>query len=285
MVKSKAKVKPKQTAKSTLASLPSRHLNFAPGSYLETTSRPLYALVFLLPLIGIYEFGTIMFNTTLYHVENIIVQDRVVTFTWLIKLARWSGLDPRLVSAFPGFVIVLILLCWHIASRHEWTIRAARIGWMAVEAIVLAIPLILLSAAFGASRFSAMQALAPNTSAPNSYFSHLVTSIGAGIYEELIFRLILIGLIIIFMENVCRQKQNVSIIVAIVLSSILFSAHHHFGVDFNGAGYTLEPFAWGKFIFRTFCGIYLALIFSWRGYGIVVGTHAAYNIILKTLWQ
>jgi len=284
MAKSKSKNKPKKTAKSTLAALPIRHLNYAPGSYLETTSRPLYALVFLLPLIGIYEFGTIIFNTTQYHVENIIVQDRVVTFTWLIKLARWSGLDPRLVSAFPGFVIILILLCWHLASRHEWTIRVIRIGWMALESIVLAIPWILFSAAFSASRFSALQSVPLYSAAPNSYFSHLVTSIGAGIYEELIFRLILIGLIIIFMENVCKQKQNISIIVAILLSSILFSAHHHFGIDFNGSGYILEPFAWGKFIFRALSGVYLALIFSWRGYGIVVGVHAAYNIILKTLW-
>jgi RimJ/RimL family protein N-acetyltransferase len=69
-----------------------------------------------------------------------------------------------------------------------------------------------------------------------------------------------------------------------LLSSILFSAHHHFGIDSNGSGYILEPFVWGKFIFRTLAGVYLALIFSWRGYGIVAGTHAAYNIILKTLW-
>jgi hypothetical protein len=286
--KSKAKSKPKKTAKSTLASLPSRHLNYAPGSYLETTSRPLYALVFLLPLIAVYEFGTIIFNTTLYHVENIIVQDRVVTFTWLIKLARWSGLDPRLVSAFPGFVIILILLCWHLASRHEWTIRITRIGWMSLESIILAIPLILFSAALGdalgaASRFSAIQGVPLYSATPNSYFSYLVTSIGAGIYEELIFRLILIGVIIMFLEDVCKVNPNVTISAAIFISSLLFSAHHYFGFDAGRFGNIYEPFVWGTFIFRMLAGIYLALIFSWRGYGIAVGVHAAFNIIL-TLW-
>jgi len=282
MAKSKAKDKPRKTAKSTLAALPSRHLNYAPGSYLETTSRPLYALVFLLPLIGIYEFGTIIFNTTQF--EDIIFQNRIVTFTWLIKLACWSGLNARLVWAFPGFVIVLILLCWHLASRHEWTIRVTRIGWMAVESIVLAIPLILFNAAFGSGNLPVCQAVDLQTSVPHSYFSYVITGIGAGIYEELIFRLILIGLIIMFLEDVCKVKPNVTIAAAIFISSLLFSAHHYFGFDASGIGNIYEKFEWGTFIFRTLAGIYLALIFSWRGYGLAVGTHAAYDIILKTIW-
>jgi membrane protease YdiL (CAAX protease family) len=283
MGKSKPKTKKKKkTAKSTLATFPSNYLNYAPGSYLEATSRPLYALVFLIPLIGIYEFGTIIFNTQ--QIQNIIIENRVVTFTWLIKLARWSGLDARLVWAFPGFVIVLILLCWHLASRHEWTIRMPRIAWMALESVVLAIPLIIFNAAFGSSNLSAGPAVDLQTSAGHTYFSYLITGIGAGIYEELIFRLILIGLIIMFLEDVCKVKPKVTIAAAIILSSLLFSAHHYFGFDPNGIGNIYEPFVWGTFIFRTLAGIYLALIFSWRGYGIAVGAHAAYDIILKTLW-
>ena len=38
-------------------------LNFAEGSYLETTQQPLYALFFLLPLIALYELGTLLVNT------------------------------------------------------------------------------------------------------------------------------------------------------------------------------------------------------------------------------
>lgn len=282
MAKNKSKAKPKKTAKSTLAALPSRHLNYAPGSYLETTSRPLYALLFLLPLVVIYEIGTLLVNTRQF--ENFVVQERVATFTWLIHLARWSGLDPRLVWAFPGLVIIIILLCWHLASSYDWTIRVPRLGWMSVESIVLALPLLLLSAAIGGSSTTAYQSIAANNDAGSySLVSHLITSIGAGIYEELIFRLILIGLLIMFMEDVCKAKSNAAIIVAIVVSSALFAAHHHIGIDAGGS-VLLEPFEWGRFIFRSLAGVYLALIFSWRGYGIVAGAHAAYDIILKILW-
>jgi hypothetical protein len=41
----------------------SQLLNFVEGSYLERTSRPVYALVFLLPFIVVYELGTILINT------------------------------------------------------------------------------------------------------------------------------------------------------------------------------------------------------------------------------
>jgi len=283
MGKSKSKTKKKKkNAKSTLATFPSHYLNYAPGSYLETTSRPLYALVFLIPLIGIYEFGTIVFNTQ--QIEHIIIKNRVVAFTWLSTLARWSGLDARLVWAFPGFVIVLILLCWHLASRHEWTVRMPRIGWMALESVVLAIPLILFSAAFGSSSVSTVLVAEPQSSAGASYFSYVITGIGAGIYEELIFRLVLIGLIIMILEDVFKVKANLTIAAAIILSSLLFSAYHYFGFDATGFGNIYEEFAWGTFVFRALAGIYLALLFSWRGYGIAVGAHAAYDIILKTLW-
>ena len=62
---------------------PRHHLNYLTGSYLESTSRPLYALLFLLPWIAIYEIGTILANTD----QIAHTQSRVAAFTWIMAVA------------------------------------------------------------------------------------------------------------------------------------------------------------------------------------------------------
>ncbi|MBN1844489.1 MAG: CPBP family intramembrane metalloprotease [Sedimentisphaerales bacterium] len=284
----------KPPAKNTIATLPGRYLNTAPGSYLETTSRPLYALLFLLPAVVIYEVGTLLVNTA--QVEQTLVQKRVVTFIWLIRLARWTGMRDYLVWAFPGLVVVILLLCWHLASRHEWNVKVTRLGWMLVESTVLCVPLLMFNAALGGSSRVATTAAATGAAGATgsagaadqalsgSYLAHLVTSIGAGIYEELIFRLILIGLLVMLLEDVFKIKPAIAVIVAVLLSSALFAAHHYVGIDAGQILLLPEPFTLVGFTFRTIAGIYFALVFSWRGFGITAGTHAAYDIILRTLW-
>ena len=75
-------------------------LNFAPGSYLESTSRPIYALLFLLPLVLIYEIGV------LANISGITQsQPPIATFSWLVGLAEWLGLSRYLAWAFPGPVV------------------------------------------------------------------------------------------------------------------------------------------------------------------------------------
>jgi len=262
---------------------PGRLLNFAPGSYLESTSRPLYALLFLLPWIVVYELGTLWVNTEQY--GQILTRKCVVSFLWLTRLAQWIGIHPRLVWLFPGFVVVVILLCWHLAGGQPWRARLKWLGWMALESVLLAVPLLILSAAIGGSSRAAAFAQFPLPGPIQSYFAHLVTSIGAGIYEELIFRLILIGLMLMILEDLFKVKASLATLIAVLISSLLFALHHYFGiVDGRLTAFSTVLFTWTSFIFRTAAGVYFAFLFRYRGYGITAGAHAAYNIILRTLW-
>jgi len=112
----------------------------------------------------------------------------------------------------------------------------------------------------------------------NSVIASLVTSIGAGIYEELLFRLILICLLMILFQNILQLGQKKSIILSIIISATLFSAHHHI-VFLNGQFTQASPFHWPEFAFRTLAGIYFAILFALRGFGITAGTHAFYDVI------
>jgi len=254
-----------------------RHLNFAKGSYLDSTSRPWYALLFLLPLVVVYEVGVVA------NVGSITESPPLVaTFTWLMGLAEWLGVARSVAWAFPGIVVVIILLCWHLSSQDPWQVRWRWLLWMTVECVVLAAPLFAVAAVLNMSLdFAAAEAGASGEL--QSYPAQIITSIGAGVYEELVFRLILLGLILIVMEDLLKIKAPLPAVTAVRVSALLFAAHHHIGIEAGNIAPLGEKFGAGPFAFRTAAGIYFAVIFRYRGYGVAAGAHIAYDIIYYTL--
>jgi len=248
--------------------------NFSEGSYLDSTGKPLYALLFLLPLIVIYEIG-VWSRIDIAHTKF------VVTFTWLMGLAEGLGVDRSLAWAFPGIVVVIMLLSWHLSSQYPWQVNLKWVGAMAIESVLWSLPLFAM-AAVTSSHLAGQGGGEFASGYSSNYMTNMITSIGAGIYEELIFRLVLIGLILIVMEDVFKIKFPFPGIVAVLVSAILFSVHHYFGLE-RGRICTLESFTLSSFIFRALAGIYFALIFRYRGYGITAGSHIAYDMIHYSL--
>ncbi|MCH9023454.1 MAG: CPBP family intramembrane metalloprotease, partial [Planctomycetes bacterium] len=211
-----------------------------------------------------------------------LTQARVATFTWLMGLAEWIGMDRSLVWAFPGLVVVVILFCWHMSSHHPWGIRIGWLGGMAIESIVLTLPLFLIGSITNSSlKFSVMSGA--ESEQRQRYLADLTTGIGAGIYEELVFRLILLGLLVMIMEDAIKLKKTTSVVVGVSLSALLFAAHHYVGLGEGGGFRMIEEFGAGSFVFRTMAGVYFAVLFRYRGFGIIAGTHAAFDIIMFTL--
>ena len=102
----------------------------------------------------------------------------------------------------------------------------------------------------------------------------IVLSLGAGVYEELVFRLIGMGGIFWVLERFARDLPRwISALIAVTLSSLIFSAIHHIGA-------LGDPFTLGVFLFRFFAGALLAFIYWTRGFAVVVYTHAIYDIIV-----
>ena len=116
----------------------------------------------------------------------------------------------------------------------------------------------------------------------SSLLADIVTAIGAGIYEELIFRLILIIALMVVFQDVLRLSYKSSIIFSVLISAALFSAHHHI-VFLNGQFGQSAAFNWPEFGFRTIAGVYFAALFAIRGFGITAGTHAFYDIIATVI--
>ena len=100
-----------------------------------------------------------------------------------------------------------------------------------------------------------------------------VLMIGAGIYEELLFRLALISLIWLLLTKVGSLSKEYALLFAAVASAGLFGAYHFFYLDMVPAPFT----------FYFLAGVYFTGLYVFRGFGITVGAHIVYDLIVLLL--
>lgn len=114
----------------------------------------------------------------------------------------------------------------------------------------------------------------------NGGVDQLITDIalrvGAGLYEELLFRLILVSVLVMVLRRVLGLDTVWSTALAVIVSAALFSAFHHWGE-------LGEPFETWVFTFRFLAGVVLGLLFVYRGLAVACWTHALYNVHLLIL--
>jgi hypothetical protein len=225
-----------------------------PSGYFDQSALPLASLVFLAPLIVLYELGTRWYaSDPVSHVEQ-----RIIAFSLMQQFFSLFGATGKYM---PAAAVVAILVAWHIARNDAWTMHLGHLAGMFFESALYAIPLRALALAFAH--------YLPLYSPPDRSRALLVLSVGAGIYEELVFRLIAFTLMSLIFIDVMKMDKLRAFLLMVLLSSLAFSAYHYLGS---------EQFEWRSFAFRTLAGIYFAVIFVWRGFGITAGSHAFYDI-------
>jgi membrane protease YdiL (CAAX protease family) len=252
------------------------------------------------PFIIFYEVGTLLINTDLLNRSQI----RVVAFVWLQDLLDWAGFGSTFTFIAAPLAVIIILLALQITSRTSWTVNLKDMMPMSVECVVLAVPLIVLSLLLnrpaavpqqqgGVPTNSAVVAvhqvdncsrsvMTTRPQARNTFWVNVITGIGAGIYEELIFRLILICALMLLFQDIIGLTHMASTIIAILISAALFSAHHHI-IFMHGRFDQTAVFSWPPFLFRTIAGVYFAGLFAMRGFGITAGSHAFYDILAAVI--
>ncbi|MBL8761162.1 MAG: CPBP family intramembrane metalloprotease [Phycisphaerae bacterium] len=231
-------------------------------SYWELSKRPLHVLFFLLPLILLYELGSIRFLSD----PGKGVVETIVAHRLLYRLFESFG-----GAAFylPGLALVVVLLLWHILLKDRWRVRVSALVGMAAESAVLTMPLLVLG-----MLTQRQAALAATTQlATLSTQAKVTLAIGAGLYEELLFRLLIITGLHLLLVDAVRMKNLPGSIIAAALSAGAFAWYH----DVPGLPMGL-PLA----SFYVLSGLYFAALFVTRGFGIVVAVHALYDIVALT---
>ena len=235
------------------------------SSYWRQSRRPLASLALIVPLLALYEGGVLLLGTQAV---------RNGADVWLRRLLDWIGFGQYFLLPV---LTVCLLLAWHHVNRDRWKLSAGVLYAMYAECAVLGILLL----ALGHLQSSILQSLANPHLAPSQLFTsalrlnvlgRLIGFFGAGIYEEVLFRLMLLPACIAALKLIGLAPRPRTI-AAIVATSLLFSAAHYWGPQ----GEKLE---WFGFVFRFLAGAVFATLFVYRGFGIAAGTHAAYDIFV-----
>jgi len=232
--------------------------------YLNLTRALSVSLLFVLPLLLIYELGVLIGGSELNAAAELMKRP----ISWLQSHpTKVLGADAILL--LNGLVIVVALVAVWRASRRN-ALRLSPYLWMLTESGVYALLLGPLALAPITGQFQ-LSGLTPNGA---SFLDALVVGAGAGLYEEAFFRLMILGTIYYLAKELGRMRAFGAGMVALFISGALFSAAH-FMVG--------ESPDLGAFIFRLSAGMLLGLIYLTRGFGIAVWTHALFDVYVMTL--
>ena len=106
--------------------------------------------------------------------------------------------------------------------------------------------------------------------------TQLMISLGAGLYEELLFRVLLVAGLAYGARRLLGWSPLASGVLAAVVGALIFSAFHYVGP--LGDQLTL-----GSFTFRAVAGLLFSGLYLTRGFGITAWTHALYDVILVAM--
>jgi len=227
-------------------------------SYLPETHHPWVGLVFLLPWLVVYECGVV------YLSQQGAQGLRGGADEWLRDgLALYGLAHPWLAPLFVvGWLIFASLWRWSDRPKRPLSLSFG----MFLESIALAALLWVIArnfpgilAQFGVP-LAAVQFQTPR--------EEIVKYIGAGIYEEVLFRLILLNGFVWLLGWFLPRLAAVP--VAMLISSYIFAICHQ----------TQTALPAPQLLFLMAAGLYFCWVYWLRGFGIAVGCHAAYDILV-----
>jgi membrane protease YdiL (CAAX protease family) len=227
-----------------------------------------FGLLMVLLLLATYESSSAM----IYREQAVILQNRAES---MIKRALWFTGLRQYWMPWLAFAILLGLAYWHDAKNNLLQIKVPYFPYALLESL-----------AYGVLFSGLMNFITGKTFVIKFLWLHsgdkavalpakMALALGAGIYEELLFRLGLFSLALLFFQRIMPAKPWVHLALALIISAALFSAFHFIGQ---------EAFSTTAFVQRFYAGIWLGLIFNFRGIGIVAYTHAFYDLfwVLRT---
>lgn len=103
--------------------------------------------------------------------------------------------------------------------------------------------------------------------------TQLMISLGAGLYEELLFRVLLVGGLAWLARRLFGWRGSAAGLFATLLGALVFSAFHYIGPYGDRLELT-------SFLFRTIAGVLFSALYLLRGFGITAWTHALYDVFL-----
>lgn len=226
---------------------------------IDSSRNLLSNLILIFPLVVIYQLGVLLTYPLLNGV------DFVSAFLFQVV-----GFSRREYLAFVLAVVVAFVIALIALKRHHQRFHPRVIVPIFLESTIYALSM-------GSLIFLVMTKLLgiePSLAAAlerQGLVSRFVMSLGAGVYEEIVFRLGLLGGLYAFGRRALAWRPSVAAVVAFAISSFAFSAVHH--IPPLG-----DPLSLDVFTFRVLAGVFFGLLYWFRGLAVAVYTHAFYDI-------
>ena len=243
------------------------------SDYMRVAREPRYSLTFAFPLLLVYE--VLAFSLSRHEFAGVRNGADVLLKSLFITLGGRNGLI--------AFGVLLIgaggWLVW-----HDW--RGRRVdprvfAAMALESVLYALVFGLVASTLTSLLLPELaiqawvSALALHSAMQWNLLTQLMISLGAGIYEELLFRVLLVSGLAWLMGRVFHWRSNAAAVFAVLAGALIFSAFHYMGP------YS-DDFALASFTFRAVAGVLFSGLYLLRGFGITAWTHALYDVLLAT---
>jgi membrane protease YdiL (CAAX protease family) len=235
--------------------------------YFQVTRTFTYSAIFVLPLLMVYEVLIGVINRTLpvRNGADAIIQF-LLYFDGAVSFYTVSGL----------LALALIVQLVRERRRYDLTLRRGYFVFMAAESLVYASLLGGVSSTLTRAVLPGLSILLRPEGALQRFGlgTQLVLSVGAGIYEEFVFRVLIVSGLAWLLALLFRGwRPGMRYAAAAVVGALIFSSFHYIG----SLG---DPFNITTFTFRFMAGLVLNLLYVTRGYGIAVWTHAVYDVLV-----
>ncbi len=230
--------------------------------YLAGTRDPRFNILMVVGLLSVYEAGMLLTGSPYRNAADLYLRRALAL------------LGPHAVQGFHVFLLALLVIA--AGSLLCRKVPAARY-----------VPFFLMEAGAYAVLLSPAVFFIESPLLEVGGVGDLLLDLGAGVYEELVFRFLLIRALIFilradpwhvfFSENdrapAAFWKIAGPLTVVVLASSTAFALYHHWGSE-------AEPLTTGLFLFRFVAGLLLALVYFFRGLGMAVYTHAFYDVLV-----
>jgi len=254
--------------------MPSRLLSFTKrGSYFDISRAPRYSVVFALPLLIGYEAlaAALAGPSSASQIRN---GADVLLKEVFIAAAGRNG--PLIFIAS-----VIAIGIWFVARDMKRTgqgIRPLIFGGMLAESIALAAMFGIVIGTITTKLLGSLHVLSMLNGpggpiARMGWTTRLMLSLGAGLYEELLFRVLLVSALAALARVVFGLGVKGAGVFATFVGALIFSAFHYIG-PFG------DPFSLTSFTFRAISGVAFSALYLLRGFGITAWTHALYDAFL-----
>ncbi len=239
--------------------------------YWSLARQPLHCLMFLLPLLVIYEIGV---DFVAAGAQDIA---RNGADHWMRTGLRFVGFKHPLLLPI---IVIGLLTGWQFVGRFRWKPSPTTLFGMLAESVLFGVCLVVVGQLQDLAFRSQLgqMAQAPHSAVPlmlPGALPRVIGYVGAGVYEEVLFRLCLVPVLYGLLRALLVPRK-MAIVLTVATTSLLFSAAHYIGP-------AADVFTMYSFVFRTTAGAFFAALFVLRGFGITVGSHAAYDLLVGIL--